>query len=328
MVIFNNTLKTYADQKFISFGGYSEITKYISTKTLINTLFFHGQTLFLTPFKTETASELSYDLQLYGYIPNTPLHVLNEDFILLNTFIVKPSTVQGQIVYIFAYSDPEEQNLLFQKHATRLLFSFKTHNKNNLIEVISSTEYSPSSKKSFLEQEKSLLAINNITNIIQDNITILLKNHSVSFFKQEQSFPSNFLFSPLNESIYSDDDININTNKNIIFSICQVVDSDFSSLIGLTKTQLIINLSSLHTKIYWNELTNTEYWLHNSFSYRLKIKLEENIVVSSSKQSLTKLSFTSLSSTGDTSRVKNLNGIYILRSTNNSDKSINMLATL
>lgn len=328
MVTFNNTLKAYADQKFISFGGYSEITKYISTKTLINTLFFHGQTLFLTPFKTETTAELSYDLQLYGYIPNTPLHVLNEDFTLINTFILNPSTVQGQIVYIFAYSDPEEQNLLFQKHATRLLFSFKTYNKNNLIEVISSTEYPPSVKESFLEQEKSLLAISNITNTIQDNITILLNNLSVFVFKQEQSSPSNFLFSPINESIYSYDDININTNKNIIFSICTITTSDVNNLIGLTKTQLIINLSSLHTKIYWDELTSTEYWLHNNSSYRLKIKLEENIVVSSSKQSFTKLTFTSISSTGDTSRIKNLNGIYILRSTTNLDKSINMLATL
>ena len=324
MVTINNTLKNYADQKFISFGGYAEITKHMSTKTLINTLFFHGQTLFLTP---ETV-DLSYDLQLYGYQPNTPLKVLNEDFKLLNTFIIEPVSFGGQIVYIFGYLDPVQQSLLYKKHATRLLFSFKTTNKNNLIEVISSIEPSPDIKKDFLDKERTILSISELGKSIRDNFTILLAGHSISFFQQDQSIPSNFLFSPLNETNYTYDDINISTNRDITFSICKLTNSPFNSLIGLTRVSLINNLINSHTKIHWDELSNTEYWVDTNSTYRLKIKLEENVVVSSSKQFITKLSFNNISFKGDLSRIKLSNGIYTIKSTNNVNKSITLLATL
>lgn len=317
-------LKNYADRKFISFGGYEEISRYMTPKRLQDSILFPGKTLFLTPFKTGTDADLMFDLQNYGYLPPSPVTVLKDDFSKITTIVPSPIYIQGQIAYMFAYDSIEEQKLIFQKHAERIFLHFN----NNLIEVISCTQFSEKEVKSFLDNQRTIQSISEVRTV-SDSILILLNNNSISLFLQNYNLPAINLFSPVNEKVYSSlEEVFISANQNIIFSLCKKDLVEYSLFLNLLESEVIANLSKDHSKIYKDPVTNFQYWTDNNFSYRFKLRVADGIVIESYKESFSKQTYITKSIRGNSNRLKLSNGIYTLRVSNKISDYLNIVGEL
>lgn len=317
-------LKNYADSKFINFGGYEEISKYLTPKKLQDSILFPGKTLFLTPFKTGTDADLMFDLQNYGYLPPSPVTVLRDDFSKITTIVPSPVYIQGQIAYMFAYDNLEEQKLIFQKHAERIFLHFNSI----LIEVISCTQFPEKEIKSFLDNQRTIQSISEVQ-VVSDSILILLNNSDISLFLQNYNLPIINLFSPVNEKVYSPvEQVFISPNQNIIFSLCKKDLVEFSLFLNLLESEVITTLSKEHSKIYTDPVTNFQYWTDNNFSYRFKLRVVDSIVVESYKESFSKQTYVTKSTRGNSNRLKLFNGIYTLRVSNKVDDYLNIVGEL
>jgi hypothetical protein len=304
-------IKQLSDQVFVTFGGYNEMSKYMTLESHIKALFFPGQTLYMSNLTNNAEDLLSFDLQLYGYSPNTPLNVLSENFNFLYSTVLPPTTVEGKVVYIFG-TNQTERNLLYKQHCRRLLFNFSSYGISNTIQVIAITRVSPSIYSSVLNSYRNIKLTNNITQTV-DELFIDFTHPSLHLFSCPSSQPFTSLFSPTNQSTH-DSQITLSVSSATNFCVCSISYSPYNPLIGLTLSQVISTLSPSYQKIYFDNLSQSHYWLSNDLSNRIVFSFAGSTVYSSTKESITRLPISIIKSTGDTSRLISKNNIYTLKS--------------
>lgn len=308
-------VKQLCNETFVALGGYSELSKYMTFETIARAVFFPGQTLFMSILSSDENSLLSFDLQPYGYIPQTPLIVLSEHFKPVYSRTLPPLSINGKTVYLFG-TTPEEKSILYFKHLNRLLFNFSTFNFSNTIQVFGLTRYPQSVYDSVIDSYRNIRR-SSIKEIYTDNIYIQFSQPILHLFSCPPSQPLTSLFSPTNQSSSSTQLI-VSTSSPLTFCVCSILSSPYNNLIGLTESQLSSTLSSTHQKIYFDNISQSHYWLSNDFSYRLSISFAGPTVYSSTKESFTLLPISILNSIGDLSRLVNKNNIYNLKPYSNS----------
>lgn len=314
-------IKQLSDETFVTLGGYSEVSLYMPINSLIKSVFFPGQTLFMSNLITNPDDIISFDLQPFGYIPNTYLTVLSENFDVLYKRIIPPTTIQGKTIYVFA-TNSIEQNLIYKSHCTRLLFNFLSYNSSNTIQVIGVTKATPSIYSSVLNSYRNIKLTSTPT-INTDEIFVDFSYPTIHLFSCPISHPFTTLFSPKNQTT-TNSQIYISTSTSITFCLCSISYSPYTPLIGLTHTQLSSLLSPTHQKIYFDNVSQSHYWLSNDLSHRLSISFSGSTVYSSTKESFTPLPLTIIKSSGDISRLISKNNVYTLKLYSNLHPRLNL----
>jgi hypothetical protein len=304
-------IKTLSDESFVALGGYKELSKYMSFETIARAVFFPGQTLYMSILASSPDTLLSYDLQLYGYLPQTYLTVLSESFTPLYSSILNPTSIQGKTVYLFGTTQ-QERLLLYSKHFNRFLFHFPTYQLSNTIQVISLTRAPQSVFDSVLSSYRNLKRSSSFKSVV-DNIYVNFSYPLLYLFSCPPSQPLTTLLSPSNQSSFDSPQLYLSSSSPITFCITSISNSPFNTLIGLTELELISTLSPSYQKIFFDSLSQSHYWLSNDLSHRLKVSFSGPTVFSSIKESFSFKTLSVSDSIGDISRLISKNNIYTLK---------------
>lgn len=318
-------VKQLCDETFVELEGYKELSKYMSFETIARAVFFPGQTLYMSILSSSSESLLSYDLQPYGYIPQTPLTVLSETFTPLYSTILQPTIIDGKTIYIFG-TTTEERQLLYSKHLNRFLFNFPTYQSSSTIQVISLSRSPQSVYDSVLSYYRNLKR-SSTYKPITDNIYVNFSYPTLHLFSCPPSQPLTTLFLPTNQSTFEYPHLHLSSPSPITFCLATISTSTLDSLIGISESQLVSTLSPSYSKIYFDPISQTHYWLSSDLSHRLSISFAGPTVFSSIKESFSFKSLSVLQSTGDLSRLISKNNIYTLKPFNPSSPRLDISST-
>lgn len=312
------------NQRFIPFGGYSELSKYLPESDLIDMALFGGDTLFLTSFLTPDGfPEPAIDLQDYGYEPGQLLTVLDSDLKVLTQKVLTPLNIKGAETYCWGGSQ-DERSVLLTRHAGRYFFSFETYNGTKLLQVLVQTKVSPDEQQQLL-QEWKVIEQQHSQKQVYAQLDELFVEFSVDYapltlFIAENIPSTKHLFSPKYQQTYNaGENIYISSaNKNFVMSFRHLTSQPELTLLNLSDEDLVEELlSKSYSKIYEDPVNNLQYWLSADNTYRLDITLSDNKVISAERFALNILT---LSMVGEgQSRLKLTNGIYSLKAARRLD---------
>lgn len=312
------------NERFLPFGGYSELSKYLSETDLIDTALFGGETIFLTSFlSTDGFPDPAVDLQDYGYTPEQLLTVLDQDLKVLTQKVLTPLNINGAKTYCWG-GTTDERTLLFTKHAGRYFFSFETYNGTKLVQVLVQTKIQPEEQQQLLQEWTTLQQYNSQQEVFTqlDEVFIEFPNsHAPLYLFIAETVPTTSqLFSPQYQQVYNaGEDIYISSaNKNLIMAFRRVTQTTAPELINLSETQVVTLLNAQgYSKIYEDPVDNLHYWVSPNNNHRLEITFSNDKVIKALNLSLTTLT---LNLVGDgLSRLKLKNGIYSLKAAGRPD---------
>jgi hypothetical protein len=312
------------NERLLPFGGYSELSKYLSEADLIDIALFGGETIFLSSFLTaEGFPEPTVDLQDYSYTPGQLLTVLDQNLKVLTQKVLTPLNINGAKTYCWG-STTAERSLLFTKHAGRYFFSFETYNGTKLVQVLVQTKIQPEKQQQLLQEWTTLQQYNSqqevFTQLDELFIEFLPQYAPLSLFIAESVPSSSHLFSPQYQQVYkAGENIYISSaNKNLLMSFRYLTVTEELSLLNLSEEDLVSDLNSLnYSKIYEDPVDGLQYWISVDNDYRLDITLSNGVVTLAVKNTLNVLT---LDMVGEgQSRLKFKNGIYSLKAAGRPD---------